>query len=660
MSDISKFRTSIPRVKSRSESSIARTLSRKPPSTTLGSDREDDSQIILTRKQRMHHTHVIGSTGTGKSKLMELMLRRDVIDRRAGVCLIDPHGSLYDDLVTYVSHRYPNHADRFILFDPATELDNVIGFNPIPSPVDRIDYLLDSLISACLKAWGQDNTDDTPRITRWLENIFYTIIANDLTLVESAPLLNIHAKDNRAALLRNVSSEMVLDDWHTFEKSNVNQKQNLIEGAANRLRKFLRNDIIRNIIGQKNCSLNFETIMDEGKVVLINLNGKGRISHDNAKLLGILIVNEIFRCAKMRDPRDPNKKPFFFYIDEFANFITRDIARSLEETRKFGLFLTLAHQHLSQLQTEDEYLYGSVMTNCKNKIVFGGLSHEDAELMMREVSTGFIDLMKVKDERWNTKERHQLELRTTRNQSTGNTSGSSWSKTIGKTFGRTYTEGDSISEGYSSGQSSTTGSTSGSTSSRYTGIESSYSNNQSRSDSQGRSNSQTKSHSHAESETDSTSNTEGGSESVSHSQGSSESWVSVPEEYRELSSRTFWSLSELEYMETAMIKNQGVAEAFIKVGSEKPRKIKVTDLKDVAYNPRNSPTRISRFRENIFSAHPQYYNLASDVRLEYEQRQIGVFGKPLQFEETRISAKPADALPAQDSDVIEDLNDPFS
>ena len=626
MSDFSRFKTSIGKAKQRPEKGITESLSRAAPSTLLGQDRKSSSTVLLSRQERMHHTHIIGGTGTGKSKIMELMLRRDVIDRRAGTCLIDPHGSLYEEVVNFVSHRYPNQADRFILFNPAQELDHILGFNPIPSSVEHIDYLLDSLISGCLKAWGQDNTDDTPRISKWLENIFHTIIANDLTLVESAPLLNIHSKDQRQVLLQKVGSEMVLDDWRTFEASNVNQKQSLIEGAANRLRKFLRNEIIRNVIGQRQSSLDFSSVMDEGKVVLINLNGLDRISPDNAQLLGIMIVNEIFRCAKLRNPRDTKKKPFFFYIDEFANFVTRDIARSLEETRKFGLFLTLSHQHLMQLYTEDEYLYSSVMTNCQNKIVFGGLSHDDAQLMMKEVSTGFMELKQIKDELETTKVRHTLEKREVRNWGSSETIGHSLTKSVSNAIGRSRSHGGSQSEtsSTSNGHGQTKHSGSGQTekSSNY---------------SDGHATSRTDNWSNSTSETKTTGEAKGESSSKGKSEGFSETYVSVPEEYHEISSRTFWSLQEIQHMETASIKNQGVAQAFVKVGRNEPKKINVTRLREIPFNPRTSQKRNDQFKDKVFLAHPNYYKKAADVQIEYDRRQTHVFGRPLQFEATLIT-----------------------
>lgn len=854
----------------------------------------EERKVFFTKKDRENHTHVIGSTGTGKSKFLELMLRQDILDRSCGLCLIDPHGSLYDEVVLYASHKFPHLADRFVLFAPAKETDQVIGFNPIPDDREYLDYALDMLISACLKAWGQDRADTTPRITKWLENIFYPLIVNELTLVEAAPFFDIGSKDarnKREALLSFVNSDVVLGDWMMFESSTLTQKQTLIEGAANRLRKFLRSEIIRNVIGQKQRALNFADIMAQGKIVLVNLNSYGKVSYDASQLLGIMLVNEIFRCAKLRDPRDQKIKPFYLYIDEFGQFITRDIARALEEARKYRLHLILAHQHLAQLKKEDEYLYASVMTNCKNKVVFGGLSKEDAEIMTEEVATGFLHLKAIKDEMYTTKVRHIEETRIVRGVSKGTSRGSSESETSTQSqsstdtkgegrsvsHGRTDTEGQSHStgrnestgtsqskgtsrgtsdgysdtegesqslsegenKGYSKGRSdsASTGHSTGSsesesrgtstsrsrsdtrgeshgtsesestgtsknrgysdtkgeswgtsesntqgrstskghsynrgTSDGYSNTESdsqsdnhnssrSHSRNESSTDSEsttssqshttGRNQSQSRSHSNtysegeqqsrtfgknrseqhshtegesegesqskttgqnwsdsqsrskgtsesenwgtstsrthgqnrshskthsdnsSENESTGTSQTRGTSESdtenrsraisqqesqseshsraesagtsygqtrgtsESQSKGESETIVPFlrPEEYTELVSRTFWTKDELYYMEMAAIKNQGVAQAYIKIANQPPIKTTIDRVQETFYSPILSPKRIDAFRTKVFEKNERYYTPLAEVKQEYQQRQIEVFGEPLRFDE---------------------------
>lgn len=419
----------------------------------------DQRAIALTQQERENHTHIIGSTGTGKSKFIELLLRKDIENRNCGLCLIDPHGSLYEEVLSYVAQVRPSLADRFVLFNPAGEYEQIVGFNPIPANITHFDYTLSTLISACLKAWGQDSTDSTPRISRWLRNIFYPILAKRLTLLESAPLVDVYSRSEREALLAHVENSVVMGDWLMFEKLPLAHQQQQIEGAANRLQKFLSNGIIRNIIGQSQRALDFAQIMAEGKILLVNLSSGGKISYENAQLLGIMLVNEIFRVAKLRDPRDPKLKPFYFYIDEFGQFVTRDIARALEECRKYKLYLLLAHQHLAQLKKEDEYLYASVLTNCKNKVVFGGLSQEDVQVMADEIVTGFVNLKSIKDEMYRTAHRYREETRVSVSTSNATTEGSSESSTT--TRGASKGESSGMSRGTSRGHTDTHGQSSG-------------------------------------------------------------------------------------------------------------------------------------------------------------------------------------------------------
>lgn len=851
--------------------------------------------VALTRKDRENHTHIIGSTGTGKSKFIELLIRQDILDRKCGLCLIDPHGSLYDEILSYVAQKHPALADRFILFNPAHEGERIIGFNPIPPDAEHFDYTLQTLVSACLKAWGQDSTDSTPRITRWLENIFYPLIVKRLTLIESAPLINIRSKDERQALLANIQNEAVTGDWLDWEAMHPTQKQQQIEGAGNRLRKFLRNGIIRNIIGQAERSLDFARVLDEGKIVLVNLSSGGKISYENSQLLGIMLVNELFRVAKLRDPRDPKLKPFYFYIDEFGQFITRDIARALEECRKYKLFMILAHQHLAQLKKDDEYLYASVLTNCKNKVVFGGLSKEDADVMADEIITGFVDLKRIKDETHVTKVRHIEETRIVRGRSGGVTRGTSesasltesestgrtegetrgtsrgvtetrgesvtegtnettgestgrgtqrsvsdtrgksagisegmsatamegWSRgstntdtrgsntgrseseTEGKSQGRsrsdssTHTEGTSEGETHGSSHSRTTGrgqtSTSGhsETSGRSEGYgqtenaaydrfkltergytdgtsrqygsqrstSNSYSNSTSssesethgssdsrttgsnRSDSQGHtegtsetdtcsrtagrsfseqqsrsqgttegtSGSQATGRSHSETRTDTESHTEGRGESEtrtesrqygtsetkgksasraesaqeshgtstamtetraaargtthgtseSRSEGETETVVPFmrPEEYTELTGRTFWTKEELHYMEMAAMKNQATGEAFIRIGSSAPVRVQIEHVQSAPYSRHLTPKRIDAFRQKVFEKNSRYYTPLLEVRLEYEERQRRIFGEPLRFDEQPLLSEGAIDIEARH--IEEDKESPF-
>lgn len=541
-------RSTIPFASSVGARSTDTALRRPARQTSLGQGREVKLSVALSRKDRENHTHVLGSTGTGKSKLLEHMLRQDLHDRNAGLCLLDPHGSLYDEIMLYASHKYTRLAERIVTFHPARDIEHIVGFNPVSTDKERMDYFLENLISACLKGWGQHNSDSSPRIARWLENIFHVIMASDATLLETIPLINTaNSDERRRRLLHFTTSEAVLTDWSQYERSSLRERQTMMEGASNRLRKFLRNETIRLIFGQQRHTLNFKKIMDEGKILLVNLNGEDKIDRQNMQLIGTLLVNEIFSASQLRDPRDRNLKPFYFYIDEFAQFITRDIAYSLEEARKRKLFMILAHQHLAQLKKEDEYLYASVMTNCKNKIIFGGLSVEDSDIMVRELQTGFLDLKSLKHAQYRTRVRHIEERREVRSYSSSSSEGTSESQTRSETQtsgeSRSETSGSSIAQGegrsrtltvgeaqnFSENRSETRGESYGSSSSRGRSktigesISESFTQGQtfqlSENQTQSRSRSEGQSEGLSESETQGSSTSQSSTESRGHSSG---------------------------------------------------------------------------------------------------------------------------------------------
>lgn len=614
----------------RKDKTVLGALSKKT-NNHIGTIKESTLGVGFSKQNRENHTHVLGSTGTGKSKFLEALIRQDILNKGCGLCLLDPHGSLYDEILLYASHRYPNLADRIILFNPADD-KNVVGFNPIYKESNKnIDYSMDMLIASCLKAWGQDDTNDTPRITRWLGNIFYLIIRNELTLLETPYLLNIKGKKERGVLLSKINNTAIINDWSVFEDAPMREKLSYIEGAANRLNKFLSSGIIRGMIGQRENTLDFRKIMDDGKILLINLNGKDKISYENTKLLGIMIVNELFRSAKLRDSKDSKLKPFYFYIDEFAQFVTKDIARSLDETRKFKLFMILAHQHLVQLKKEDEYLYASVMTNCKNKVVFGGLSVEDTDIMTHELHTEFIDLKQIKDEMYRTRLVHKEQTRETITLSETQGESSNWSnstsssKTDSKTQSNSTNESRSISEQTSS-------------SDRYEQQQIGRTGYNINSGSTiGRSSGSSQSSGYGRAQTKGNSQSEGGGQSKSSGRSVSTSTGLFPyKEELELSSREFWSKDELLFMKMGEMKKQGVAEAFIKIGTKAPIRCKVQDVKQVHYSERYSPEKINKFKEAVITNNDCYTPL-SEAKKAYKKRQEGLFGEALKFDDEYVS-----------------------
>lgn len=666
----------LPSVASTRLGSLART--RPSQYLSLGTTDSGD-QVSLIGPSLKSHTHIIGATRYGKSKLVEHLLRQKLSATRSGFILIDPHGKLYEDMVHYLSHKRPSLARKVVLFDPAGDSSQMIGFNPIPSDSkNNPEYVVDNLVSSCLKAWKQDNADATPRIKRWLQNIFHVLIANDLTLLEAAALLNPSDARHRKNFSQ-VAESMVRVDWELFDRLHFTKQWEMLEGPSNRLRKFLMNPYIRTIIGGQTNQLDIKDIMDSGKILLVNLDGRDRISHENMRFLGNLLVSEIFRCAMLRDHRDPRLFPCDVVIDEFPDYVNREAARILDQAGKKQVWLWLLHQHLDQLDTsdseDDRAISASIKTNCQTKIVFGGLSRKDAEVMSKELLTGFLGVEDklIKDERYATKIHYEEDMwdvlsvsrSTSEGQQRSQSEGSSWSHTdsiansIGQSESTSSSEGRSTSHQYSDSESHShaTGSGSseqrsisgrrdnydsekemlhkGSGTSRNTSESSSY--NSSYAESSSVQKSEGRSRSESQSQTTGQANSEGGStiRTTGESSNQSESYSITqqpffrPIEYQELASRTYWSVEELTEIGIAQIKNLKKQWAIIKQGSNKPVKLKVDTVKSVYFSRVTSPGRIERFEKRVQSHHPHLYQDQRDVKQEIIARHQTIFDQPL-------------------------------
>lgn len=402
----------------------------------LGINEDTKGIVHATELQRSTHMQVIGSTGTGKSKFLEHLIRED-IKADSGLCLIDPHGYLYHDVLKWLQAiDWP--TDKIILFDPSED-GYVTGFNPLKLSTKDLSYHVDSMVRACAKVWGGEDTDKTPLLKRCLRITLHALAEHQLTLFETQYLTNPTDKTARQFLTQGLVDPIIRQQWDYFNSHKITQRQFYEEfgSTINRLMEFLAAERIRLIIGQKERTLDFRKIMDEGYIVLVNLAGGRSISHDNARLLGTLIVNDLFLQAT---ERPKGSRPFYLYIDECGLFINEDIARILDEGRKFGLHLVLAHQHLAQLKKAGDDVYFSVMTDAKTKVVFGGLSPDDARILAEQMFLGEIDLDEYK---------HSLDRPTVVGYTT------TWLKNFSKGIaeGTTYTESKAISEGETTGRS---------------------------------------------------------------------------------------------------------------------------------------------------------------------------------------------------------------
>ena len=356
-------------------------------------------KMYLPLKALSTHVHIIGATRTGKSYFMEALLR-DIITRGYGACLIDPHEQLYQNMVNFLA-TFPELAEKVILFDPSPKGDKYVGFNPLrrtnifPEISTQVRYIT----SGVAKVWEEDSKN-TPLLRRNMGNMLYPLIEGGYTLREAEAFIDLYDTSKRSVLVQSTSRQRVLNDWYAFDKMSQTKKMDLLGSLQNRMPDFLDSKAILYTLGRIKNVLDIEDIIENRKILLCNFSScKNWLSDDDAYLLGVLLVNEMTNYAKSCRTREVGlENPYFLFIDELENFITPDIGRILDECRKFGLHLIMAHQHLAQLKEQDRILFNSVMTNARTKVVFGGVSWEDLEILEKEVFAGTHNLKEVKDE----------------------------------------------------------------------------------------------------------------------------------------------------------------------------------------------------------------------------------------------------------------------
>jgi hypothetical protein len=395
----------------------------------LGTNLSTSKPGYITPQQISTHMHVLGASGVGKSFFLESLIK-ELILHGQGVCVIDPHGDLYERLLEFCAWLHTKHnkrfkiAERLIPFNIA-ESKQVMGFNPVARNARIMTYQVVALMEAIRKAWGQSSFQETPRLARWLFNTAYAIIEGKLTLLQSQYLVTTEANPYRPAIIERITNPRIKAEWEWLSSAKPERREERVESCLNRLKLFVEHERLRLIFGQSERTLDFSSVLSGQKILLVNLASQNTIDEENQRMLGTLLINELLTAAFAR-PRG-KRPPFYVVIDEFAKFVIKDICAILDGGRKFGLHLILAHQHLRQLREQDPEVYFSTMTNARLKSVFGGLNVEDVETMAKELFLKELNPDEVKDEIWQTKLMPKETTRTVRSDS--------WSEGTGESVG---------------------------------------------------------------------------------------------------------------------------------------------------------------------------------------------------------------------------------
>lgn len=317
-------------------------------------------QVFMSRDDRRRHMYIIGKTGTGKTEFLKQMIMQD-IKNGEGLAVIDPHGDLIDDILKMTP---PSRAEDVILFDPADTL-RPMGFNMLDAQTEeQKHYVVSSIIGLMYKLFDPNKTGIIgPRFEHAIRNAMLTVMYEPgSTFIEVVRILTDAAFVQE--LLPKVQDPIIRRYWtDQIAQTSDFHKSEVLDYIVSKFGRFVTNKMIRNIIGQSNSAFNFRRVMDERKILLINLS-KGRIGEENSSFLGLILVPKILVAAMSRQdiPQD-QRQDFFLYVDEFQNFATPDFAQILSEARKYRLNLIVANQFIGQMDEEvKNAIFGNVGT----------------------------------------------------------------------------------------------------------------------------------------------------------------------------------------------------------------------------------------------------------------------------------------------------------
>jgi hypothetical protein len=315
--------------------------------------------VYLAENDRRRHVYIIGKTGTGKSELMRDLILQD-LRAGQGLCLIDPH-DLAEDILAYIP---PERAEDVIYFDPGNT-QRPMGLNLLEAETEEQKHFITSaIINLMYKLYDPYKTGIIgPRFEHAIRNAMLTVMVEPgNTFVEVVRCLT----DVRFVqeLLPKVKDPIVKRYWTDQIAQTADfHKSEVLDYIVSKFGRFVTNKTMRNIIGQSKSAFDFRQVMDEGKILIINL-AKGIIGEENSSFLGLVLVPRILIAAMSRaDVEEEQRRDFYLYVDEFQNFATPDFAQILSEARKYRLNLCVANQFVGQVEEEvKNAIFGNVGT----------------------------------------------------------------------------------------------------------------------------------------------------------------------------------------------------------------------------------------------------------------------------------------------------------
>jgi len=336
----------------------------------------------IKREDRRRHLYVVGKSGTGKSKMLELLIKEDILAGR-GVGVLDPHGDLVDSILKYIPKE---RIDDVVYFNPA-DFDFPVAFNPLEQvpPEMRVRVTI-GFIDIFKKLFGNNWTNRLEHVLR------YTTLAlldsPNTTVLSILKMLS--DKNYRQKIVSRIQDSVIKNFWvNEFAAWSEKFDNEAIMPILNKVGQFVSTSLIRNIVGQTANKINIQEIMDQGKILLMRIS-KGNLGEENAALIGSMVVTKIQQAAMARTgTAEEDRRDFYLYCDEFQYFATDTFAEILSEARKYHLNLTMAHQYMGQLSHMIRTTaFGNVGT-----IINFRVGAEDAAILENE----YTPIFKVRD-----------------------------------------------------------------------------------------------------------------------------------------------------------------------------------------------------------------------------------------------------------------------
>lgn len=344
-----------------------------------------ETLIGLTPEERMRHVYMLGATGTGKTTLLMSAISEDIKNGK-GVCLIDPHGDFAKTLLNVI----PKEREKDVIYFDPFDIKHPMAINLLEYTSEHLDeddvdlekdFISESVVSVFRKTFSNEQTNSSPhRIEYVLRNSVQTALTlKERNLFTIYDLLN--DPDFRKQALVNVTDGRLLKFWENeMGKAGDYQQVKMAAGITSKIGRFLFSPIATRILDHQKSSLNFDQILDEGKILICNLS-KGNIGEDTSQVLGILILARMQLAILKRSRIDAKyRKPYYLYVDEFQNFATRSFIDMMAESRKYGLYITVAEQSTSQ--QDDRNLTHRILANTGTVICFKTANPEDEKLIL--------------------------------------------------------------------------------------------------------------------------------------------------------------------------------------------------------------------------------------------------------------------------------------